>query len=99
MVSLSFVNNTKVSITRGLKTISYRILAVSVQDATSTTVQVVICVYMPCFQGGNRDLSDEYVVTIDSLQTFVDDYGTLANITIMGELNVKLPLASKNQGT
>jgi len=54
---------------------------------------------MPCFQWGNRDLTDEYVSAIDSLQTVVGDYGTLAHIIIMNDLNVKIPLARKFQGT
>ena len=33
-------------------------------------------------KSGNEDLTDEYMATIDALQTVLDDYGMLAPISI-----------------
>ena len=64
-------------------------------NASGTTVQVILAVYMPYYDSGNKHQTEEYLLTIDALQSCIDKYATLAPLKILGDFNVQLPRADK----
>ena len=74
-----------------IKTNHDRIVALKVCDISGRAVQIIICVYMPFYQRGNSQQTENVVDTMDALQALIDEHGAVAPIKIVGDLNVQLP--------
>lgn len=66
-----------------------RIIAMKVCHGNAV-LQIVISVYMP-FYSGDRNHTEQYVETLDMLQTVIDTYGAVCPFYIIGDFNVQLP--------
>ena len=67
-----------------------RVLAVGLYDTRGTLMQVVVCVYMP-FYNGTPEKYEEFVETLDNLQSVVDSFGPSAPVLLLGDFNAQLP--------
>ena len=68
---------------------SDRIIGVKVCN-NDNIVQIVLCLYMPYFNGDNTQ-TELYIEVLDILQTIIDQYGATCPIHILGDINVQLP--------
>ena len=75
---------------REIEIASDRILAVGLYDTTGTLVQIIVCVYMP-FYNGSPEKYEEFIETLDNLQTIVDKFGSSAPVLFIGDFNTQLP--------
>ena len=75
---------------RELPVPSDRLIAVYIDDSHGNPAQIILNVYMPFY---NSDLAQtvQFVNTIDTMQSFVDEYVAMAPIKIVGDYNVQLP--------
>ena len=55
------------------------------------TIEIISNVYMPYFSSSNLMQTEQFLSTIDDLQSVVDKHGSSVPITICGDLNVALP--------
>ena len=69
---------------------SNRIIALNVNNLSSTSCQVITNVYMPYYQRGNSAQTDEFIETIDELQGLIDSHKTACPMKLFGDFNVKL---------
>ena len=75
-----------------------RILAMGLYDNFNNLMQIIVCVYMPFYDGSVCQVT-EYVEVIDILQTVIDKYGSCTQLMFMGDFNAQLPTARKLQAT
>ena len=68
-------------------------MAVCMSDGNGKPIQIIINVYMP-FYNGSTTHTESFLETIDILQGFVDNYGCVAPLKVVGDYNVQLPHAS-----
>lgn len=69
---------------------SDRTVAVGIYNVSGNLIQVIVCVYMPFFNG-SADKLEEYVDTCDTIQTLIDKYGASAPLLVAGDFNTQLP--------
>lgn len=74
---------------------SDRIVVVGVHDCAGTLVDVIVSVYLPFFKSSDLSSVQNYVETIDVLQSILDKYASQASVKILGDFNAKLPLSHK----
>ena len=72
---------------------SDRTIAVGLYDVDGKLIQMVICVYMPFFNGSAEKL-EEFIDTCDVIQTLIDKYGSCAPVMVAGDFNTQLPQSS-----
>ena len=73
-----------------LETTTDRIMQISVCDSGDNTIEIIINVYMPYFLSNNLMPTEQFLSTIDALQSVVDKHGSSFPITICGDLNAAL---------
>ena len=67
-----------------------RIQVIKVCDHQGNCVQKIFNVYMPYFDG-TRCLTEEFIRTIDQLQSLIDNITDTAPLKLLGDFNVQLP--------
>ena len=75
---------------RELPVPSDRLIAVCIDDSHDNSAHIILNVYMP-FYNGDLAQTEKFVDTIDTMQSFVDEYVAMAPIKIVGDYNVQLP--------
>ena len=75
---------------REIQVPSDRILVVGLYDRSGSLLQVIVCVYMPFFDG-SADQTREYIDCIDMLQTIIDKYSPNSKMLLVGDFNTQLP--------
>ena len=78
-----------------LETPGDRVIAVGVYDSTGAIKQVIVCAYLPFYQGGNSKSTESFTESLDILQSVIDKYGALAPLKVFGDFNVQLPNKAK----
>ena len=73
---------------------SKRVLAIALNNTSGTTVQLIVCVYMP-FYNGDKQQTLEFIETVDVLQNLLDTYSGIAPVKLVGDFNVQLPDKAK----
>ena len=68
-----------------------RIVAVLIKDIHDNPVHLIICLYMPYYDGSKPMQTDDYLTCIDATQSIIDTYGDIVPIKIVGDFNVQLP--------
>ena len=74
-----------------ISTASDRFIAVGIYNAAGDLVHIVVSVYMPYFRQSDTNQHNDFVSTIDALQSFLDEYGSKAPIKFCGDFNTQLP--------
>ena len=77
---------------------SDRVVPVAISSKSGRTIQIVVSVYLPYYDGGNGKQTELLLSTIDALQVIIDSYGHLAPINLCGDFNVQLPVAETLDG-
>ena len=72
-----------------------RIIGIVIKDSSGVPIHVLICAYMPYFDKGNHNQTEQYVECIDALQSIIDTFAETAPVKILGDLNAQLPSANK----
>ena len=73
---------------------SDRICAVGLYDECGNIIHVVASVYMP-FYNSSKVKTEEYMETMDHLQSLLDQYAPVAPVKICGDFNAQLPHMNK----
>ena len=68
-----------------------RTLVVGIFDLHNKPVDVICNVYMPYYSTGNADQMEEFVATVDVLQSVLDRYSSLGPVKFVGDFNTQLP--------
>ena len=66
-----------------------RIIGVLIKDTAGNPVHLIICAYLPYFDGFNQ--LTEYLECIDAIQALIDDHADRVPIKILGDFNAQLP--------
>ena len=80
---------------REIQSSSDRIISVGLYDHLGSLIDVIISVYMPFYNSADCTSIQNYVETIDILQSMIDMYASQASIKIVGDFNAKLPRTPK----
>ena len=72
-----------------------RIIGIVINDSSGVPIYVLLCAYMPYFDKGNHNQTEQYVECIDALQSIIDTFAETAPVKILGDLNAQLPFATK----
>ena len=70
---------------------SDRIVCVGIYDSDDTLIQTVCSVYMPFYKQGDKKQMDDFINTVDIMQSIVDTHGMKAPIKLCGDFNTQLP--------
>ena len=62
-------------------------------DEFGSDVQVIIGVYMPYFKRGDLTQTDNFISTVDSLKSVMDNFTSSVPGKICGDFNIQLPKA------
>ena len=92
-VSWVFDTNSSLSY-REIECSSDRVIPVQVMCGKQH-MQVLIGVYMPFYKSGDRQQTEEFIATLDAIQTVVDEYAQLGPVRLVRDLNVQLPRGRK----
>lgn len=68
-----------------------RVITVAAYDQDNNPVQVLCNVYMPFYDRGNPNNTEQYVETIDEMQHLIDKYCSICPIKFYGDFNANVP--------
>ena len=75
---------------------SDRVITAGLYYNCSDNLLCVLChVYMPCFESGNSEKSENYIECLDIMQSVVDIYCAQCPLIFLGDFNVQLPRSSR----
>ena len=76
---------------RELDNSNERALITGLYDTSNRLIQVVCNVYMPFYDTGNSHCTEEYLDSLNVLQSVIDKYGAECPVRLLGDFNAQIP--------